>query len=151
MPGKYTYSLKSSFLYTAGDNYRHLWRMVYIGVRGYLATVIVKYINKYADIVNLQGGGGILWRSPALVKLCISIFTVSGPQPAFAPGLKKRFLKQKIGFQSILKLFSFNLQMPDKNYDPKAQRKVKTSTISKDSSMWTPQIAIHIWISFLLT
>jgi len=48
---------------------------------------------------------------------------------------EKRFLKQKIGFQSILKLFSFNLQMPDKNYDPKAQRKVKTSTISKDSSM----------------
>jgi len=24
----------------------------------------------------------------------------------------------------------------------------KTSPVSKDSSTWTPQIAIHIWISF---
>ena len=38
---------------------------------------------------------------------------------------EKRFSKQKIGFQSILKLFSFNLQMPDKNYDPKSTTKSK--------------------------
>ena len=33
------------FLHTAGDNFRHLSRMVYIGARGYLVTVMVSELS----------------------------------------------------------------------------------------------------------
>jgi len=45
-------------------------------------------------------------------------------------------------FYNLLKVFflDFNLQMPDTKLWP----------TTKDSAMGTPQIAIHIWISFVL-